>query len=126
MRRGAEDRRLRQLRDQALHFVLRLELRSRIHAGEMRERLAYGFAGLAVRHHGRELEAWVTGDQAQQLAGYVAGAAEYDCRDFRVRSVRHAAAPSTSRAVRPTASITLSPRAAPALIALNAATPSCF
>src|SRR5262249_10921620 len=72
-----------------------------------------------------ELEIRMAGDQAQQLAGDVAGAAENDGGNLRDR---HAAAPSgaMSLPLRPTASITQSPSAAPALSALNACTPSCF
>src|SRR5262245_65742374 len=93
----------------------------------MRKGFAHRLARLAVRHHTRQLELRMPGDQAQQLAGHIAGAAEHNRRNLAGR-VRHAAAPSATRVLpaSPTASITQSPRAAPLLIALKARTPSCF
>src|SRR5262249_9732557 len=98
-----------------------------VHAREMRKGFAHRLAGLAVRHHRRQLELRMPRDQAQQLAGHIAGTAEHDRGNLAVR-VRHAAAPSATRVLpeSPTASITRSPSAAPLLMALNADTPSCF
>jgi hypothetical protein len=44
----------------------------------VRERLRDGLAGLAARDHGAEGEPRVRVDQAQELAGNVAGPAEHD------------------------------------------------
>ncbi len=88
VRRRAEDRARRQLRHERGDFGERAEARFRIGAREMAEGLRHGLAGLAVRQDGSELELRMTRDQAQQLTGHVAGAAEHDRGDACVRHLR--------------------------------------
>ena len=45
---------------------------------EMVERFRHGLAGLTRRHDATEREPWVRMQEAQELAGHVAGAAEHD------------------------------------------------
>ena len=46
----------------------------------MREGIGHRRAGLTVGQHRGDFELRVTGDQPQQLAGHIAGAAEHDGR----------------------------------------------
>src|SRR5579875_3570115 len=119
VRCGREDRRAPRPGKHRLDLGPRLESHAGIHAREVRERGRDRLAGLAVRQDACYLEDGVCGEQAQQLAGHVAAAAE----DDRGNALAHAAAHFGSR---PTASMTWSPSAAPSVSALNARTPSCF
>ena len=56
----------------------------------MAECLGDRLARLAVGHHARELEVRMRGEQPQQLAGDIAGAAEHDRRNAAVASLRAA------------------------------------
>src|SRR5213075_1404327 len=94
---------------------LRAEAQIGVGAGQVREGARHGLPRRTLRHHGRELEARVRGDEAQELPGYVAAAAEHHRRN----PAAHCAAAAGS----PSASITRSPRAAPLLMALQAGTP---
>src|SRR5205085_9863970 len=98
-----------------LRLRLGLEALIRVGAAEVRERRRQRLARLAVGHHRRELEARMRGDQAQPLAGPVAGTAEHHGGD--------APAHCTAAAASPSASITRSPSAAPLPMALQAGTP---
>src|SRR5688572_10288604 len=66
------------------------------------------------------------GDQAQQLAGYIAGATEHNDWYFFAEDLHftHSTASVIARGFSFSASITQSPSAAPSVIALNAATPN--
>ncbi len=113
MRCRAEDGGLRHLGNPLLDRTLQVKAGVRVRAGQVRECFADTLSRLAVRHHGRQLEPRVCGDQTQQLAGNVAGTTEHN---------------GWNRAVHwgvftLIASITRSPSAAPSVIALNADTP---
>src|SRR6185437_7763740 len=112
---GAEDGRLRQLRDELFDGRLRLKARVAICAHQVRERLRDTLPWLAVGHDCRKFHLRVACDEAQQLACHVPRATEHDGWN----GLAHCGA------FTPNASITRSPRAAPSVIALKAGTPSC-
>src|SRR3984957_8824937 len=115
MRSRREQRSLRRLDQQLLDLRLRLEhgIGKCIH--QVRKRVRNRLSWLAIGHDRSELQLRMPGNQAQQLAGHIAGATENDCWNRRA----HDATPAFT----PIASITRSPSAAPSVIALNAATP---
>ena len=120
VRRGREQRRLRQPATASSHFCPRGEALLGIGARQMRKRRGERLAGLAVGHRRREPEVRMHGEQPQQLAGHVAAAAEHDCRNRRAQSAGIAPL-LTARAPRSPRS----PSAAPSLSALKAGTPIC-
>ncbi len=115
VRGGREHRGLARPGEPLQGLPLRAEAQIGVGAGQVREGARHGLPRRTLRHHGRELEARVRGDQAQELPGYVAAAAEHHRRN----PAAHCAAAAGS----PSASITRSPRAAPLLMALQAGTP---
>ena len=96
------------------------EAQVRQHRLQVPEELRDGLVRLAVGRDRREVEIRMRGEQAQQFARHVAGAAEHDRGDARV----HCATATAGWAARPSAAMMWSPSAAPAVIALNAARPS--
>ncbi len=78
------------------HLVVPGEAQVRQHRLQMTEELRDRLVGLAVGGDGRDVEVGVRGEQAQQLTGHVAGAAEHDRRDARAHSdaARASCAPS--------------------------------
>ncbi len=81
MRGGAEQCRAGQSTHQGLELRLGQETLFGPDAGQMREGLRHRLAGLAVGQNARELEVRMGREQAQQLAGHIAAAAEHDSRD---------------------------------------------
>ena len=81
MRRGREDGRRRVGRDVLGDLVVARESQVRQHRLQVPEELRHRLVGLAVRGDGREVEVRMRREQAQQLAGHVAGAAEHDRGD---------------------------------------------
>src|SRR5690606_12756508 len=112
MRRGAEERQARQRADQRFDLGLRAEAQVAERRREMAKRFGDRLAGLAVGQYSREREMRMRGEQAQQLARHIAGAAEHDRRYARAA---HPASASTGFACKPIASMMWSPSAAPEL-----------
>ncbi len=69
-----------------VQFIGCREFQIRIGAAQMGERIGDFRAGLAVGQDRRDLKPRMTRDQAQQLAGHIAGAAEHNGRRRRAHS----------------------------------------
>ena len=80
VRRGGKQGGARRAANHGLDGIEIGEFQLGIGATQVRERTGHRSAGLAVRKNRGDLELRMTGDQAQQLAGHVAGTAQHDRR----------------------------------------------